>query len=180
MFQNELTLNELQLAVSDSKKLRTDFSTIGKNQRFSCSGPQIVILTMPLCSEVSSYIRKLLSDFSYDQNFFRKNFLKKICSENRLFLALFEPFTNDLTTSLFRKTENFSFFIDKNLQGRRMNILKLGKDSPESGEHPRYPESMSGVPRKDFLTNFQKSFFFEKAFFFPPKYVQKKSFFEKI
>ena len=35
-----------------------------------------------------------------------------------------------------------------------MTILKLGKDSPESGEHPRYPESMSGVPRTDFLTNF--------------------------
>ena len=46
-----------------------------------------------------------------------------------------------------------------------MNILKLGKDSPESGEHPRYPESMSGVTRKDFLMNFQKSYFFEKAFF---------------
>ena len=46
-----------------------------------------------------------------------------------------------------------------------MTILKLGKDSPESGEHPRYPESMSGVPRKDFLINFQKSYFFEKAFF---------------
>ena len=124
-----------------------------------------MILTMPLCSEVSSYIRKLLSDFSYDQNFFRKNFLKKICSENRLFLALFEPFTNDLTTSLFRKTENFSFFIDKNLQRRRMNILMLGKHSPESEEHPRYPESMSEVPRKDFLQNFQKSYFFEKDFF---------------
>ena len=91
--------------------------------------------------------------------------MKKISSENRLLLALFEPFTNDLTTSLFGKIENFSFFIDKNLQGRRMNILKLGKDSPDLGEHPRYPESMSGVPRKYFLMNFQKSYFFEKAFF---------------
>ena len=46
-----------------------------------------------------------------------------------------------------------------------MTILKLGVDSPESGEHPRHPESMSGVPRKDFLINFQKPYFFEKAFF---------------
>ena len=120
---------------------------------------------MESCSELSSCIRKLLSDFSYHQNFFWKIFLKKITSENRPFFAFFKPFTNDFTTSLFAKTENFSFFIDKILQGRRMNILKLGKDSPESGEHPRYPESMSGVPRKDFLTTFQKSYFFEKAFF---------------
>ena len=47
----------------------------------------------------------------------------------------------------------------------RMTILKLGKDSPESGEHSRYPESMSGLPSKDFLTNLQKPYFFEKAFF---------------
>lgn len=40
-----------------------------------------------------------------------------------------------------------------------MTILKLGKDSPESGEHPRYPESMSGVPRTDFLMNFQNKKF---------------------
>ena len=42
----------------------------------------------------------------------------------------------------------------------------LGKDSPEPGEHSRYPESMSGVHSKDFLINFQKSYFFEKALFF--------------
>ena len=48
----------------------------------------------------------------------------------------------------------------------RMTILKLGKDSPESGEHSRYPESMSGLPSKDFLTNLQKPYFFEKAFFY--------------
>ena len=47
-----------------------------------------------------------------------------------------------------------------------MTILKLGKDSPEPEEHSRYPESMSGVPRKDFLINFQKSYFSKKAFFF--------------
>ena len=46
-----------------------------------------------------------------------------------------------------------------------MTNLELGKDSPESGEHSRYPESMSGVPRKDFLTNFPKPYCFEKAFF---------------
>ena len=46
-----------------------------------------------------------------------------------------------------------------------MTDLKLGKDSPDLGEHPRYPESMSGVPRKHFLTNSQKSYFFQKAFF---------------
>ena len=51
------------------------------------------------------------------------------------------------------------------VQIRRATNPKLGKDSPDPGEHPRYPESMSGVPRKDFHTNFQKSYFFEKAFF---------------
>ena len=81
------------------------------------------------------------------------------------FLGFFEPFTNAYRTSLFGKTEKFSFFIDEILQGRRMTILKLGKDSPEPGEHSRYPESMLEVPRKDFLTNFQKSYFFEKVFF---------------
>ena len=79
----------------------------------------------------------------------------------------------------------FSFFIVEILQGRRMTILKLGKDSPESGEHSRYPESMSGVPRKDFLINFQKSYFFEKAFFltclayFSLKNVKKNAFSKK-
>ena len=71
--------------------------------------------------------------------------MKKITSEKRPFLGFFEPFTNDFTTSLFGKTEYFSSFIDKIFQERRMTILKLGKDSPDSGEHPRYPESMSGV-----------------------------------
>ena len=39
-----------------------------------------------------------------------------------------------------------------------MTIRKLGKDSPEPGEHSRYAESMSGVPRTDFLTTFKKKF----------------------
>ena len=76
----------------------------------------------------------------------------------------------------------FSFFIVEILQGRRMTILKLGKDSPEPVEHSRYPESMSGLPSKVFLTNLQKPYFFEKAFF-EAKIRQtrvKKSVFEKI
>ena len=83
-------------------------------------------------------------------------FLKKITSENRPFFGFFEPFTNAFTASLFGKTEYFSFFIDKILQKSRMTILNSGKDGPESEENSRYPESMSGVPTKDFLTNFQK------------------------
>ena len=57
-----------------------------------------------------------------------------------------------------------------------MNILKLEKDSPDLGEHSRYPESISKVSRKDFLMNFQKSYFFEKAFFFSPNTCKKKLF----
>ena len=57
-----------------------------------------------------------------------------------------------------------------------MANLKLGKDSPDPGEHRRYPESMSEVPRKDFLTNFQKSYFFQKAFFSAQTRVKKKLF----
>ena len=60
-----------------------------------------------------------------------------------------------------------------------MNILKLEKDSPDLGQHPKYPESMSGVHRKDSLINFQKSYFFEKAFFSDQTRVE-KNFFEKI
>ena len=59
-----------------------------------------------------------------------------------------------------------------------MNILKLEKDSPDLGEHPRYPESMSGVHRKDSLINFQKSYFFEKAFF-TRVWAEKKAFSKK-
>ena len=50
---------------------------------FLCSGPQIVILTMPLCSEPSSYSWKLLTDVWSDQNFCLENVLKKFTSENR-------------------------------------------------------------------------------------------------
>ena len=60
-----------------------------------------------------------------------------------------------------------------------MNILKLEKDSLDLGEHPRYPESMSGVHRKDSLINFQKSYFSKKAFFYTCL-GRKKSFFGKI
>ena len=67
---------------------------LGVRGRFSCSGAQIVILTMPFCSEVSSYSWKLLTDVWSDQNFCLKNFLKKFTSENRPFLDFFEPLTN--------------------------------------------------------------------------------------
>ena len=46
-----------------------------------------------------------------------------------------------------------------------MTILKLQKDSPRSGEHSRCLQSILGVSRKNFRTRFQKSYFFEKAFF---------------
>ena len=107
--------------------------------------------------------RFAMSIFSGGTHVVNKRWLKL---ENRPFLGFFELFTNAFTASLFGKTEYFSFFIDKILLKRPMTILKLGVDSPESGEHPRYPESMSGVPRKDFLINFQKPYFFEKAFFY--------------
>ena len=62
-----------------------------------------------------------------------------------------------------------------------MTILRLHKDSPRSGEHPRCPQSISGMSRKNFQTHFQKSYFFEKAFFSdknrPNAY--KKKFFRK-
>ena len=98
---------------------------------------------------------------------FRPKLTSQKIFEKNLFLekVLFQPFTNAYRTSLFGKNEFFLFFIDKNLQRRRMTNLKLGKDSPDPEEHPRYPESMSGVPGKDFLSIFQKSYFFEKAFF---------------
>ena len=147
--------------LTDSKKLHRDFALIAVFKRFSCSGTQIVILTMPCSSEVSSYLWKQSTDVWYDQNFCLNIFLKKITSENQPFLGFFEPLTNECRASLFGKTEYFSFFIDKILLKRRMTILKLGIDSPEPGEHFTYPESMSGVPRKDFLINFQKSYFFE-------------------
>ena len=46
-----------------------------------------------------------------------------------------------------------------------MIILKLQKDSPKSGEHPRCLQIISGMSRKNFQTRFQKSYFFKKAFF---------------
>ena len=67
--------------------------------------------------------------------------------------------------TVFVKTENFSFIVDKILQNCRRAILKLQKDSPESEEHSRYLQSISGVSRNNFQTHFQKSYFFEKPFF---------------
>ena len=45
-----------------------------------------------------------------------------------------------------------------------MTTLKLGKDSPDPRKHPRYPENTSEVPKTDFLTIFQKSYFHELFF----------------
>ena len=81
-------------------------------------------------------------------------------------MAVLGPLQKPLLASLFVKTENFSFSVDKILQKCYMTILKLQKDSPESGEHSKCLQSMSEVSRKDFQTHFQKSYFFEKAFFY--------------
>ena len=97
-------------------------------------------------------------------------------------MAVLGPLQKPLSASLFVKTRNFSFLVDKILQKCRMTILKLQKYSFESGEHSKCLQSMSEVSRKDFQTHFQKSYFIEKAFFSgknrPNAY--KKSFFEKI
>ena len=81
-------------------------------------------------------------------------------------MAVLGPLQKPLLVSLFVKTENFSFSVDKILQKCRMAIRKLQKDSLESGEHSKCLQSMSEVSRKDFQTHFQKSYFFEKAFFY--------------
>ena len=39
------------------------------------------------------------------------------------------------------------------------------KDSPESGKHFKYLQTISEVSRKVFQTHFRKSYFFDKAFF---------------
>ena len=80
-------------------------------------------------------------------------------------MAVLGPLQKPLLASLFVKTENFSFSVDKILQKCRMTILKLQKDSPESEEDSKRLQSMSNVSRKDFQTHFPKSYFFEKAFF---------------
>ena len=45
-----------------------------------------------------------------------------------------------------------------------MTILNLQKDTPGSGEHSRYLQSMSEVFRKHFQTDFQKSYFSKTLF----------------
>ena len=87
-------------------------------------------------------------------------------------MAVLGPLQKPLSASLFVKTENFSFFVDKILQKSRMTILKLQKDSLESGEHSKCLQSMSEVSRKDFQTHFQKSYFSEKAFFLTGDLIQ--------
>ena len=80
-------------------------------------------------------------------------------------MAVLGPLQKPLLASLFVKTENFSFSVDKIIQKCRMTILKLQKDSPDSEKDSKCPQSMSEVSRKDFQTHFQKSYFIEKAFF---------------
>ena len=98
-------------------------------------------------------------------------------------MAVLGPLQKPLLASLFVKTQNFSFFVDKILQKCRMTILKLQKDSSESGEHSQCLQSMSEVSRKDFQTHFQKSYFFRKSFCFQTKIgqtrIKKKAFSEK-
>ena len=69
-------------------------------------------------------------------------------------MAVLGPLQKPLSASLFVKTQNFSFLADKILQKCRMTILKLQKYSPRSGEHPRYLQNISGVPRKIFQAHF--------------------------
>ena len=88
-------------------------------------------------------------------------------------MAVLGPLQKPLSESLFVKTENFSFFVDKIFRKCRMTILKLQKDSSESGEHSKCLQSMSQVSRKDFQTHFQKSYFFEKAFLFRQKQAKR-------
>ena len=46
-----------------------------------------------------------------------------------------------------------------------MTILKLQIDSPESGKHSKYLESMSEVSRKNSQSHFQKLYFPQNPFF---------------
>ena len=98
-----------------------------------------------------------------------ENFLgasEKIYPPETAVFSVLGPLQNPLSASLFGKTENFSFFANKILQRYHMTILKLQKYSFESGKHSKCLQSMFEVSRKDFQTHFQKSYFFEKAFFF--------------
>ena len=79
---------------------------------------------------------------------------EKICLPEIAVFSVLGPLQNPLSASLFGKTENFSFFANKILQRYRMTILNLQKDTPGSGEHSRYLQSMSEVFRKHFQTHF--------------------------
>ena len=105
-----------------------------------------------------------------------ENFLgasEKICLPEIAVFSVLGPLQNPLSASLFVKTRNFSFLVDRILQKCRMSILKLHKYSFESEEHSKCLQSMSEVSRKDFQTHFQKSYFIEKAFFFRQKYAKR-------
>ena len=79
---------------------------------------------------------------------------EKICLPEIAVFSVLGPLQNHLSASLFGKTDNFSFFANKIFQRYRMTILKLQKDTPGSGEHSRYLQSMSEVLRKHFQTHF--------------------------
>ena len=63
-------------------------------------------------------------------------------------MAVLGPLQKLLSASLFAKTENFSFFVDRMLQNYHMTILMLQEDSPESGEHFEFLQSIYEVSRK--------------------------------
>ena len=81
-------------------------------------------------------------------------------------MAVLGPLQKPLSASLFAKTENFSFFVDRMLQNYHMTLLMLQKDSPESGEHFKYLQSMYEVIRKKYQVHFQQTYFFKKAIFY--------------
>ena len=81
-------------------------------------------------------------------------------------MAVLGPLQKPLSASLFVKTENFSFFVDRMLQNYHMTILMLQNDSSESGEHCKCLQSIYEMSKKDLQANFQQSYFFERAIFY--------------
>ena len=80
-------------------------------------------------------------------------------------MSVLGPLQKPLSASLFVKTENLSFLVDRILQNYHMTILMLQKDSPESGEHFKCIKSIYEVSRKDLQVHFQQAYFFEKTIF---------------
>ena len=117
----------------------------------------------------------------HTRKFFKIDFLKNVI-EKRLFWVLDNPLQKVKSVSLFVKTENFSFSVDKNLQKCRMTILMSQKHSPQSGEHFKCLQSIYEVSRKDLQAHFQESYFFQKSFFLYAfgLFLSEKKLFEKI